>query len=185
MRAVVCYEINYFHTIMEIPKPRVIHQSLGRDYPLEKAYMGIKLFELPLASSSTKKCERKNKEMRLTTWYYCYTNLFLVVLGIVFEFSDINEPLRRLWIPAVVTSFSRLQFTFIFYMGRASPQMKIKPIVSQQQGRSGLAYVRTYPKNLTMRFRKIFLKMILDFTSFWIPSPSFYTWLSGILEHDD
>ena len=88
MRAVVCYEINYFHTIMEIPKPRVIHQSLGSDYPLEKAYMGIKLFELPLASSSTKKYERKN--------------LFLAVLGIVFEFSDINEPLRRLWIPAVV-----------------------------------------------------------------------------------
>ena len=63
----------------------------------------------------------------------------------MFEFSDINEPLRRLRIPAAVTRFSRLQFIFIIYMGRASPQMKIKPIVPQQQGRSGLAYVRTYP----------------------------------------
>ena len=87
MWAAVCYRISYFHTILEIPKPRMIYKFLGSDYLLKKAYLGMNFFTLqdtllPLSRRSTKKRDWKNKKWNLqssTIVTQNYIELFSVV----------------------------------------------------------------------------------------------------------
>ena len=91
MWAAVCYRISYFHTILEIPKPRMIYKFLGSDYLLKKAYLGMNFFTLqdtllPLSRRSTKKRDWKNKKWNLqssTIVTQNYIKLFSVVSFLV------------------------------------------------------------------------------------------------------